>query len=408
MGNVFIDGTRDNGVYARDTFNVEQVEVFKGPAADNGRGAAGGYVNIVTKTPTLEDFVEAEVGFGFDEYDSETRRRVAFDVNQNSGTVSARLNAFVQDGGIAGRDVAEANAWGAAPSLAFGLRTDTRAIFSYEHVERNDVPDSGVAINRPPGQFGVGVDPAGPRGYVANLPRDFFFGRPSDYDDVRADSFIARFEHDLSDSVTITNQTRWSQLDRQVAYHVPSNTLVGGIPGNQNYFDRENETLTNQTNLAARFYTGQFRHTLSTGVEFSREEGDALRFATGNADLRPRGAASRSIRRPPTSTTRWSSIVTGRSSVASASRTTTSTSPARACRACLQDGPTATRRRPSAARLASSTSPSAMRASTPPTASRTCRRDPCCRTLTSRAPTTPSQGSSPAPTRSSSTTTKRA
>jgi catecholate siderophore receptor len=281
VGNVFIDGTRDNGVYARDTFNVEQVEVFKGPAADNGRGSAGGYVNIVTKTPTLEDFVEAEVGFGFDEYDSETRRRVAFDVNQNSGTVSARLNAFVQDGGIAGRDVAEANAWGAAPSLAFGLRTDTRAIFSYEHVERNDVPDSGVAINRPQGQFGVGVD-GGPRGYIANLPRDFFFGRPSDYDDVMADSFIARFEHDLSDSVTITNQTRWSQLDRQVAYHVPSNTLVGGIPGNQNYFDRENETLTNQTNLAARFYTGQFRHTLSTGVEFSREEGAALRFATGN------------------------------------------------------------------------------------------------------------------------------
>jgi len=284
VGNVFIDGTRDNGTYTRDTFNVEQVEVFKGPAADNGRGAAGGYVNIVSKTPKLDDFVKAEVGFGFDEYSSETRRRAAFDVNQSAGTVAARLNTFVQDGGIAGRDVAEANAWGVAPSVAFGLGTDTRAIFSYEHVERNDVPDSGVAINRGPGQYGVGVEGAGPRGYVANLPRDYFFGKSSDYDDTEANSFIVRFEHDLSDSVTITNQTRWSKLDRSVAYHVPSNAVVvaSGVPGNRNFYDRENETLTNQTNLAARFYTGQFRHTLSTGVELSREEGTALRFPTNN------------------------------------------------------------------------------------------------------------------------------
>lgn len=53
-GSLFIDGARDNGSYTRDVFNVEQVEVFKGPAADNGRGGAGGYVNQVTKTPTLE------------------------------------------------------------------------------------------------------------------------------------------------------------------------------------------------------------------------------------------------------------------------------------------------------------------------------------------------------------------
>lgn len=277
VGNVFVDGTRDNGAYTRDIFNVEQVEVFKGPAADNGRGSAGGYINIVTKTPKLEDFVKADIGFGFDEYSSEARRRASFDVNQNSGVVAARLNTFVQDGGVAGRDVAESNAWGAAPSLAFGLGTETRAIFSYEHVERRDLPDAGVAINR--GGASVWVPGAGPNSVASFGPRDRFFGASTDFDDVNADSFVARFEHDLSDSVTITNQTRWAQVDREANYRVPAITL----PGSLQYYDRVNETLTNQTNVAARFYTGQFRHTLSTGIEVSREESDSLRFASGVA-----------------------------------------------------------------------------------------------------------------------------
>src|SRR5690606_17931466 len=51
-GNVFIDGARSSGSYARDVFNTERVEIFKGAAADNGRGGAGGYVNMVTKTPS--------------------------------------------------------------------------------------------------------------------------------------------------------------------------------------------------------------------------------------------------------------------------------------------------------------------------------------------------------------------
>lgn len=279
-GNLFIDGTRDNGSYTRDTFNTEQVEIFKGPAADNGRGGAGGYVNTVTKKPRLENFVEGEVGVGFDEYDSKTRKRAAVDVNQASGTTAVRLNSFIQDGGLAGVETAEANAWGAAPSIAFGLSTDTRAIFSYEHFERRDIPDAGVAINRP--AFGVGIDGSfgNPRrSYLRNLPRDTFFGERTDYDDVDADSFLARFEHDIVPGITISNQTRWAQVDRAAKYHVAGDGSALPAPaGSRFFYDRTNEGLYNQTNLSARFNTGSWRHTLATGVELSREKSDALRF----------------------------------------------------------------------------------------------------------------------------------
>ena len=49
---LFVDGVRDDGLIARDVFNLEQVEVFLGPTGtDVGRGTAAGYVNMTTKTP---------------------------------------------------------------------------------------------------------------------------------------------------------------------------------------------------------------------------------------------------------------------------------------------------------------------------------------------------------------------
>ena len=51
---IFIDGVRDFGGYSRDSFNLEQVEVTKGPAsATSGRGSTGGSVNMVSKAPSL-------------------------------------------------------------------------------------------------------------------------------------------------------------------------------------------------------------------------------------------------------------------------------------------------------------------------------------------------------------------
>src|SRR5690606_37217300 len=118
---------RDSGSYSRDVFNVERVEVIKGPAADNGRGGPGGYINIVTKSPALQNFVAGSASFGFDEYDSTSRKRASADVNYVAADHTAiRLNMLFEDSGIPGRDVAKKETWGVAPSVGFGLGTDFR------------------------------------------------------------------------------------------------------------------------------------------------------------------------------------------------------------------------------------------------------------------------------------------
>ncbi len=50
-GNIYVDGMRDVGVQTRDIFDLEQVEVVKGPDSSiAGRSAGGGSINLVTKS----------------------------------------------------------------------------------------------------------------------------------------------------------------------------------------------------------------------------------------------------------------------------------------------------------------------------------------------------------------------
>ncbi len=281
-GNIFIDGVRDNGSYSRNTFNIESVEVVKGAAADNGRSGAGGYINMNTKVPLLESFYRGTVGVGFDEYDSKSRWRGTADVNQKINSSTAiRLNVMAENGGVPGREIVENNAWGVAPSVAFGLGTNFRTYLSYEHVERNDIPDSGVSFNQ--GGASVRIPGAGPRvgaNYVAsNGARDTFFGFRSDFDDVKSDAALARFEYDIAPGVTVSNQTRWAHLDRVAGYHIATAALPGA-PNPYNY-DRVNESISNQTNVLAKLYTGGLKHTFSTGIEISNEKSDALHIGRG-------------------------------------------------------------------------------------------------------------------------------
>jgi len=285
-GNVFIDGARSSGSYARDVFNTERVEIFKGAAADNGRGGAGGYVNMVTKTPKLENFTSGTMGLSFDGYGTEPVKRGTVDLNYIvAPNTAVRLNGVLEQGGALGRDVAKNKVWGIAPSVAFGLGTDKRAIFAYEHVQRRDVPDWGVPAATLPGTFRF--DPA-----FEGARRDAFYGLASDFDHTKSDMFLARFEYDISKHVTISNQTKWTHVDRMARYTIPFSVIAGttDVQSQVQFYDRSNTTLTNLTNLSANFFTGPLDHKLSLGVEISREESDANRqngvtLTTAPADL---------------------------------------------------------------------------------------------------------------------------
>ena len=120
---IYVDGIRDIGAVSRDIYNLEQIEVVKGPSgAEAGRGGAGGYINLVSKLPHLENSQEVSAT-----YNTAEHARLTADINQALSEGSAlRLNVMGQQGGVDGRDYVENNGYAIAPSIAFGLDSDTR------------------------------------------------------------------------------------------------------------------------------------------------------------------------------------------------------------------------------------------------------------------------------------------
>jgi len=281
-GSVYIDNVRDSGNYNRDIFNIESVEVVKGPAGDNGRGTAGGYVNLVTKTPHRGDAFGGTVSYGFDRYDSEARKRATLDLNKAfSDSVAARINLLAEDSGVPGRDEAERNTVGIAPSISFGLGTPTRGTLAYSYLKANDLPDFGVPSALVPG-FSPSGDTLRHDQLERSVSRDNFYGHADDYDRVEQNVFTGRIEHDFSDRLTLSNQLRHATTDRDALYTVVANLTQGApdtVQTQRQNFQRKNTALSNLTNLTARFETGGLKHTLSTGVELMQEESRSGRNA---------------------------------------------------------------------------------------------------------------------------------
>ncbi|WP_050478356.1 catecholate siderophore receptor Fiu [Herbaspirillum rhizosphaerae] len=278
---IFVDNIRDAGSVSRDLFNIEQVEVVKGPAgADNGRGAPTGYINMVTKQPTLENAYSGSATYG-----TGNNKRLTADFNRQIDGLNGsafRLNLMTQDSGVPGRDRVNNKRWAIAPSFAIGLGTPTRLLFDYLHVDRNNVPDAGLPTIGTPGFYNAST--VGKNG--AAVARSNYYGTANDYDKSTSDMFTAIFEHDLSAGMTIRNIMRYGKTKQD--YRIGSPFVIDGSASNPanwtvsrlaQTLDRGNEIFTNQTNAVIKFNTGAIKHAVTTGVEFIREKQTAVLYA---------------------------------------------------------------------------------------------------------------------------------
>ncbi|MEZ5286130.1 MAG: TonB-dependent receptor plug domain-containing protein [Vicinamibacterales bacterium] len=142
---MFVDGVRDFGGYSRDSFNMEQVEVAKGPtSAIAGRGSTGGAINQVSKAPTDAPVLDATFGAGSASY-----QRSTIDINQPVKDspipgLAVRLNAMWTDTDVPNRDYVSSERWGIAPSVALGLGGRTRATISYFKLAQDNLPEYGL------------------------------------------------------------------------------------------------------------------------------------------------------------------------------------------------------------------------------------------------------------------------
>jgi catecholate siderophore receptor len=90
----FVDGLRDDVQYYRGLYNVERIEILKGPnAMIFGRGGGGGILNRVLKRPAANAFSRGSAGL-----DSEGAHVFDVDLNQPFGAAAAGRRNAVYEG----------------------------------------------------------------------------------------------------------------------------------------------------------------------------------------------------------------------------------------------------------------------------------------------------------------------
>lgn len=268
--NVFVDGIRDSGGQQREVFNLEQVEVVKGPdSVYSGRGSGGGSINLGSKAPRLTDFTRFGLGVGTDGY-----LRGTIDQNWSLGEAAGlRLNLMGAEGDVPGRDSVDYDKWGLGLSLAAGLGTHTTGTFSYYHLTSNQMPDYGIPLFT---KIGVRTTDSG----ILDVPYESFYGLDDrDYLVNTVDTFTADFTHRFSDNLTLRNVTRWSETLNDYIVTNPGDGGAAQFVAGEWWMKRATKsrwnpvtTIANVTDLRGSFATGAVTHEFDLGLELSAEK----------------------------------------------------------------------------------------------------------------------------------------
>ena len=306
---ITVDGVRDSAQYSRtDPFNLQQIEIYNGAnSVFNGSGSVGGTINLVSKIPRAEDLTIVQASVGTDNY-----YRGAVDTNLRvSDWIAVRLNAMVHRNDYPGRDFEDANRWGVAPAITFGIGGRTNLTLAYVHQRDDNVPIYGVP-------FFLSQINDGPLEEAD--PSDYFGYRNFDQQKIRLDRATATVNHEFSDGLSIRNLTRWQRVAQDSRTSAPQGSFclastgrqpvpanptdAQGLPCPANLTpgtwqrsgnpiglvrDQENRLLHTQTDLRWRAgEAGQLRNTLVVGAsltweDYSIETASLARNAAGAA-----------------------------------------------------------------------------------------------------------------------------
>lgn len=248
---LFVDGVRDDAEYFRDLYNVERIEVLKGPnAMIFGRGAGGGLINRVTRKAEFNDIRKITLDGG-----QFASGRGAIDLGgAASDKVALRLNAFYENSDSF-RDFVGKELFGINPAGALKLGEATTLRLSYEYFnDRRDVDRGAPSVNGRPFDGG----------------RSVFFGNPNESQlEFDRHAAVATVDHAFTDRLTFRNSLSYAANDKFY-----SNVFAGGpVQANGDvslisYAAAQNrENLFNQSDLIWKLATGALAHTILFGVE---------------------------------------------------------------------------------------------------------------------------------------------
>jgi len=257
----FQDGVRDDVQYYRSLYNVEQVEILRGPnALLFGRGGTGGIINRVTKKAVVgETFTAHDVGI-----DSFGAADIALDTNfQLENGAALRINLH-SDSLANHRDHYDGNRVGFNPTMTLKVSPETTVFLSYEYADHERFIDRGIpTINGSPDES----------------LSDIVFGNSSaNVQTLEATIMRAQVEHTLSDTSKANFSFTSSSFDK-LYQNIYASGYDGTLVTMDGYYDpTERDNTIMSANLVNELSLGGVVHTLLIGAEFIQTDNENLRY----------------------------------------------------------------------------------------------------------------------------------
>ena len=260
----YLDGVRDDVQYYRSLYNLEQVEILRGPnALLFGRGGTGGIINRVTKKAVLdEQFGSFDMGAdSFGAFD------FAVDYNVSTGEKSALRINFHSDTLENHRDYYDGDRYGFNPTLRLEISPATTLDLSYEHADHERFIDRGVpTLNGEP---------------VEAFEEIVFGDTDTNLQTLRADIYRANLSHEFSETRKGNLVVQYSDFQKLYKNYYASGYSGGDTFTADGYLDpTERNNLIISGNIVNEFQTGSAKHTLLVGAEIIDTENENYRYNT--------------------------------------------------------------------------------------------------------------------------------
>ena len=276
IGDMYIDGVRDDALYFRDLSNIERVEVIKGPAAVlYGRGSSGGLINSISKTPGFAP--KHEVGMTVD---SEGKRRTQFDTGwaDQQTNQAYRVTGAFEDSDTY-RDDGYIDRKAIAPSAYFRLTDDLELNLGASYLYDKRLIDFGIPA-------------LGDRPVDVDRDKRFGSGDPDqDYARSEVFSLTSALNYQINDNLSLTNTSRFYRydLDRNNTLADTSPTRFVTSPDgellvklNRGNVARDEYGVFNQTELKQHAQLAGMQHNLLYGVEVGVQDKHQRVFSQNN------------------------------------------------------------------------------------------------------------------------------
>jgi TonB-dependent siderophore receptor len=253
---VLVDGAPEPEVTFYPLYNVERVEVLKGPAGFlYGSNPLAGAVNMVRRQPQGDDHLRGGVTAGsFNTYDA----TIDWNAASKDASHSFRLNGLWRQSDFY-RDDMENDTVAVNPAYTWRPGADTTVNVNAEYVQSDFSPDSGLPLVN---------------NEIPDVPRERSYQSPFDKSEQDLSRLQVDVDHRLGSHWSLRNKTYYRRLEWD-----SDGTLLGPtlpIPPDPQVFrtlavlDDRQTFVGNQTEAILSASTGPVKHQVLMGVELGQ------------------------------------------------------------------------------------------------------------------------------------------